>query len=143
MIEALLSLALVILPPAEQTKSHGVSITRVESEWRDSGVQEVWNKTDDWVRDFGLCVRRHESLNAGHYKANNPTSTASGAYQFLQSTWDGNARWATVAGQRVAVRYVGKPASSAPDWIQDAVFVHSVNNGGVLNWRGTNCGYGT
>jgi muramidase (phage lysozyme) len=104
----------------------------------DSG-HAVWWKTPRWIRDLGLCIRRHESINAGHYKADNGTSTASGAYQMIQATWDGNARYARWKGHYVARPYVGKPASSAPQWVQDVVFIHSIERGGIKAWHGTWC----
>jgi muramidase (phage lysozyme) len=91
------------------------------------------------VRDLGLCIRKHESINVGHYNAENPVSTASGAYQFIQATWDGNAKWAKFAGRYVAREYVGKPASAAPAGVQDIVFVHAIKQGGIRAWYGTNC----
>jgi hypothetical protein len=112
------------------------------NKWEDSGHHAVWKGTPQWIRDFGRCVRLHESRNAGHYKAQNK-SGASGAYQFMPSTWDGNARYTKVDGELVALEYVGKPARLAPPWIQDAVFIHSVSRGGMKNWNGTSCGYGT
>src|SRR5690554_2361534 len=36
---------------------------------------------------FLTCVRAAESDRSGGYAAQNPRSTASGAYQFLDSTW--------------------------------------------------------
>ena len=104
----------------------------------DSG-HAVWARTPGWIRSLALCVARHESIMAGHYKANNSRSTASGRYQLLQSTWDGNARWARWRGQFVARPFVGRPASDAAPWIQDVVFIHSIRNGGIKAWHGTWC----
>lgn len=60
---------------------------------------------------FLAAVRTHES--GGDYQAHNPTSTASGGYQFLDSTWRSEA---TAAGQPVTAR-----AMDAPPAVQDAV----------------------
>jgi len=84
----------------------------------------------DHVQDLAACIRQHESRH--DYDAENPVSTASGAYQFLDSTWRGNAKWVKGARQY-------KRASDAPPHIQDAVFLHSIRNGGHKNWRGTGC----
>ena len=108
--------------------------------WGDSGHPR-WNNVPAWTRVFGLCVRRHESLTAGHYRAENPISSASGAYQFLDSTWRGIAYWTKWRGEYVARKY--SRASYAPAWVQDLVFLHSVMRGGQRHWSGTGCGYGT
>ena len=78
---------------------------------------------------FLACVRRHES--GGDYRAENPVSTASGAYQFLDSTWR------TMSGR------AGHPgwghAAHAPAWVQDAVAVFTVQSGWASAWNGTGC----
>lgn len=90
----------------------------------------------NWVRTFGQCVIRHESATAGTYTARRTDGgTASGAYQFIDSTWRGNLR-ATGLG-------TWAHAWQAPPWVQDAVFEWSVRHGGIGNWNGTHCGYGT
>ena len=106
------------------------------SRYMDSG-HDVWGDTPRWIRDLSLCIRKHESLTAGHYKAHNGTSSAAGAYQFLDGTWQGNAKWAKWRGEYVARKY--KAANHAPAWVQDVVFVHSITNGGIKAWRGTGC----
>ncbi len=78
---------------------------------------------------FLSCVRARESK--GSYTAQNPSSTASGAYQFLDSTW-----------RNVSVRS-GNPgysrAAHAPWYVQDAVALWLYNNGGRSAWNGTGC----
>lgn len=103
----------------------------------DSNVPEVWKGVPLWVRQVGLCIRKHESIMAGHYKAHNGSSSASGAYQFLDGTWQGVAKWTKVKGEFVARKYAA--ANHAPAWVQDSVFIHSVLDGGLSNWRGTGC----
>lgn len=80
---------------------------------------------------FLVCVRAHESDTAGGYTAQNPRSSASGAYQFLDSTW-----------RNVSAR-AGHPgyakASHAPWWVQDAVALWLHDNGGRSAWAGTGC----
>lgn len=77
------------------------------------------------------CIRRHESDRAGGYSAENPRSSASGAYQFIDSTW------------RTASARAGHPGYSrakyAPWWVQDAVALHVINHGGRSHWAGTGC----
>ena len=53
------------------------------------------------------CIRWHESR--GDYRAENPTSSASGAWQFIDSTWE-------------SVTGLPAPASSYPRRVQDAAF---------------------
>ena len=77
---------------------------------------------------FLACVRQHES--GGDYRAENPTSSASGAYQFLDSTWR------TVSAS--AGHPSGHAAYAAP-WVQDAVAVWTVNHVGRSPWAGTGC----
>ena len=138
MIESLIvSAALVVLPNNITDQVATVATSVVNTYYDDSG-HRVWRDTPPWIRDFGRCVRHHESYHSGHYRANNPTSTASGAYQFLDGTWSGNAKY-----MKGAKKYAHLPASSAPPWVQDKVFIHSVERGGQSNWNGTNCGYGT
>lgn len=116
-------------------------IVSVPNVWRDSGDPRVWTGIPRWIRDLGLCIRKHESIEQGHYKAHNGTSSAAGAYQMLDGTWRGNAKWTKVHGKFVARKY--SAANHAPDWIQDAVFIHSIRHNGIHNWSGTHCGYGT
>lgn len=61
---------------------------------------------------FLAAIRSHES--GGDYSAYNAGGGASGAYQFINSTWSS---WATQAGYP---QYAGGPASSAPPAVQDA-----------------------
>ena len=78
---------------------------------------------------FLACVRRHES--GGDYRAENPVSTASGAYQFLDSTW-------RTMSARAGHRGWGH-AASAPPWVQDAVAQYTVDSGWRSAWNGTGC----
>lgn len=91
----------------------------------------------DWIDVFARCVHNHESANAGLYKALNGDSGASGAYQFLDSTWANVSRRAGHPGYAKAMH--------APPDVQDAVFRWTVlyDAGHQLHWKGTNCGYGT
>ena len=66
------------------------------------------------------CIRKWES--GGNYSAQNPTSTASGAYQFLDSTWQ------SVTGLS------GRAMNYSPS-IQDKAFYKLWNNGrGAGQW---------
>jgi len=89
-----------------------------------------------WLAAFQRCVIAHESLNAGLYTAHNPTSTASGAYQFIDSTWRA---WTARAG--IGREYLR--AMFAPPAVQDAVFFYGVSHGGGGAWAGDGCGHGS
>lgn len=132
MIETMM-MAAVMLPPVDDRHpkpSRGVS------RYMDSN-HAVWSDTPRWIRDLSLCIRRHESINAGHYDAANKSSSARGAYQMLSTTWLGNAKWAKWRGKYVARGYAS--ADQAPAWVQDVVFIHSIQQGGIKAWRGTGC----
>lgn len=68
---------------------------------------------------FLAAIRQHES--GGDYTAENKAGGASGAYQFIQSTWSSEAKAAGFA------QYAGGPASAAPPSVQDAVAAHMAN----------------
>ena len=105
--------------------------------WQDSGVAAVWAGATQAERDVWLCIRRHESLTAGHWTAQNGRSSASGAGQWLGSTWRGVAHWVTWHGQYVARGY--SRAKDAPPWIQDLAFRKVYRDGGLHMWAGTGC----
>lgn len=105
-------------------------------QYRDSNHPQIWGNTPKWIRDLAKCIRQHESKH--DYRAHNKSSSAAGAYQFIDATWQGNAKWTKWNGQRIAITY--KAANHAPAWVQDAVFIHSIKQGGIHNWNGTGCG---
>lgn len=81
---------------------------------------------------FLVCVRAHESDTAGSYLAQNPRSTASGAYQFLDTTW-------RVVSARAGHGGFAK-AKYAPSWVQDAVaYDTAIIRREKYHWRGTGC----
>lgn len=92
---------------------------------------------DRSMHPFLVCVRHHESDRGPHphkagYTAENPRSSASGAYQFIDSTW------------RNASRAAGHPgyarAKHAPPHVQDAVAYHvAIVQNGRSHWNGTGC----
>lgn len=77
---------------------------------------------------IAACIRKYES--GGNYQAQNPTSTASGAYQFLDSTWQ------AVTG------LPGRAMNYSPAQ-QDAAFYKLWDNGrGANQWvTAHKCGY--
>lgn len=65
------------------------------------------------VDQFLNAIKAHES--GGNYQAYNSAGGASGAYQYIQSTWSSYAKAAGYA------QYANGPASQAPPQVQDAV----------------------
>lgn len=89
------------------------------------------SRVEDRTAAIMRCIRAHESDTAGGYRAENPVSTASGAYQFVDGTWRELARR---AGLDVPPR-----ASQAPPRLQDAVARWALEHGYGSAWRGTGC----
>lgn len=87
--------------------------------------------TDDRTGAIMRCIRAHESDTAGGYRAENPDSTASGAYQFTDGTWRSVSR---EAGIRVPSH-----ASDASPALQDAVARYALTHGHAKAWDGTHC----
>ena len=71
------------------------------------------------VAQFLAATRQHES--GGDYTAYNAGGGASGAYQYIQSTWSSEAR-AAGYGQ-----YANAPAGNAPPAVQDAVAAYNAS----------------
>lgn len=76
-------------------------------------------------------VQHYES--GGDYTAKNPGSTASGAYQFTNSTWKS---YATQAGVDTSAY---PTAASAPPYLQDKVFQQAVTSNGLRDWTCPGC----
>jgi hypothetical protein len=91
---------------------------------------KVIQPTQNHVAPGGIaaCIRKYES--GGNYRALNPSSGASGAYQFMDATWQ------SVTGLS------GKAMNYSPAQ-QDAAFWKLWNNGkGAHNWvTAPMCGY--
>ena len=97
-------------------------------------MYEVWRGASHSERMTWLCIRRHESMS---YTGENPYSTASGAGQWLNGTWDGLKQWVKFRGKFVARQY--DEAKDAPAWVQDLAFRHVYKQGDLSMWRGTHC----
>lgn len=102
--------------------------------YQDSNMRSVWRGATHRERMIWLCIRRHESMS---YTGENPQSSASGAGQWIDSTWRGLAHWVKVDGQFVARQY--RRASHAPAWVQDAAYRHVYKRGDLSMWAGTGC----
>ena len=86
---------------------------------------------------FLRCVIGHESGNTRNpAKAENPTSTASGLFQFVDGTWRHYAKHI-----KAARKY--DHAADAPAAVQWQVALLAVKWNGHGHWKGTHCGYGT
>jgi hypothetical protein len=83
------------------------------------------------VADLAAIVKRFES--GGDYGAQNPHTTASGAYQFINPTWR------SYAGQIGVDTGQYPTAGSAPPEVQDAVFAQAVKNRGLGDWTCPGC----
>ena len=78
------------------------------------------------------CIRAHESDTAGSYAAQNPYSSASGAYQFIDGTWRRTLQRMGRAGEYSRAVY-------APPIYQDMVALWLLDHGGQSAWAGTGC----
>ena len=85
----------------------------------------------DPVASIMACIRAHESDTAGGYRAENPISTASGAYQYVDGTWRDLLREMGSRGPR--------HASDASPALQDAVTRYALTHGHAKAWNGTGC----
>ena len=74
-----------------------------------------------WRRRVPLVLKRIRHCESrGNYRAQNPRSTASGAYQFLDSTWGGHGGYAR--------------AKNAPPWMQDRKAILTWRAAGTTPW---------
>lgn len=138
MIDALALTAALTLagPNVEATEARDEVRPRVglAGRYLDSNVDRVWRGATHLERSIWLCIRRHESMS---YRGDNPHSSASGAGQWIRSTWLGLAHWVRVNGRWVARQY--REAKDAPAWVQDAAYRHVYARGDLSMWRGTHC----
>ncbi|MCO8295683.1 transglycosylase family protein [Tetragenococcus halophilus] len=74
------------------------------------------------VNDHLKQIAQRES--GGDIHATNPSSGASGKYQFLQTTWDSVA----------PAEYQGSPAANAPEEVQDAAAQKLYDTAGASQW---------
>lgn len=103
------------------------------------GASCQWHKTDAvwaqfpaWVEIFAKCVSHHESWSGHMWTAENPISTASGGFQFIDGTWRA---WRDRAG----VKAPGHAAYASPQ-TQAYVFAFGLTHyGGRGAWSGTGC----
>ena len=125
---------------AVQRPSRGVHATAVRQA---STIPARW-------RPFALCVSDRES--GGSYTARNDSSSASGRWQFLDTSWRRGlsfmvrdrlirAGMPTPAARSVRTYLAATHISRWPGPYQDAGFVAVVSKGGAFHWRlaGSRC----
>lgn len=87
---------------------------------------------DRKVVNFLGCVIKHESANTPNpVVAQNPRSSASGLFQFVDGTW-------RTLSSRYGVPGYSK-ARHAPAKVQIYVAYKTVQDGGRSHWKGTGC----
>lgn len=121
--------------PETATPAQNAVLTELARQAEARGSEETRSQIQR--NPFLTCVRHHESDRGAYphvngYGAQNPRSSASGAYQFLDSTW------------RVVSSQAGYPgyarAIHAPWWVQDAVAYNlAIERGQRFHWNGTGC----
>lgn len=123
-------------------KKKTVVIHHVTSSSGKCGASCQWHKTDSvwakypaWVQKFALCVSHHESWSPHMWTAENPISTASGGFQWIDGSWRTNMKRAGFSGP-------GHAAYASPV-LQAEVTAWVIVHHGQHNWVGTSCGYGT
>lgn len=115
--------------PAQHNVLKALSDQAAERQWLEAVHAEQMRIHN---HPFLVCVRNHESATAGLYAAQNPTSSASGAYQFIDGTWR---TVASRAGHGGYARAVYAPAN-----VQDAVaYDTAIVRGERYHWNGTGC----
>lgn len=138
-ITNLLMAATLTLSPVQAPTHTPIHATSVSTQRSWNSTMSVWSHYPKWVHTFGLCVAHHESWNAGLWTALNQWSGsgASGAFQYLDSTW-------RVHAQRAHIGTQYRKAMYAPAKVQVAVFAYNVYYKHAQRaWWGTHCGYGT
>ncbi len=98
-------------------------------------TDSVWAKYPAWVQVFALCVSHHESWSPHMWTAENPVSTASGGFQWIDGSWRVNMKRAGFSGP-------GHAAHASPI-LQAEVTAWVITHNGQRNWKGTHCGFGT
>lgn len=98
-------------------------------------TDSVWAKYPAWVETFAKCVSHHESWSPHMWTAENPISTASGGFQWIDGSWRTNLKRAGFSGP-------GHAAYASPV-LQAEVTAWVIAHNGQWNWKGTHCGYGT
>ena len=89
-----------------------------------SAAEEADNSGDSSVQINAHLQQIAQRESGGDIHATNPTSGASGKFQFLQNTWDSVA----------PAEYQGSPAANAPEHVQDAAAQKLYDTAGPSQW---------
>lgn len=141
---------LVVKPPvlsAEARKSFSPASRDLEG-WMPSLYRGIW--WDEKWADIRACIMKRESN--FRYKAANPTSSARGAYQFLDRSWRDGLVWMMIAESKKtgdgligeAKKLRKKPIHKWSRYWQDRAFYTALRDGkGIHHWKhqvpGTGC----
>ncbi len=140
---------LVVKPPvlsAEARKSFSPASRDLEG-WMPSLYRGIW--WDEKWADIRACIMKRESN--FRYKAANPTSSARGAYQFLDRYWRDGLVWMMIAESKKtgdgligeAKKLRKKPIHKWSRYWQDRGFYTALRNGkGLHHWKATVPGTG-
>lgn len=107
---------------AEEAAARPTTTREASSSGNGVGAQPA---TPGSYEDTLACIKHHESDTSGGYSAQNPNSTASGAYQVLDTTWNGYAGYAR--------------AIDAPPEVQDQWAREAIDASGTRPWNGSGC----
>jgi len=140
---------LVVTPPvlsAEARKSFSPASRDLEG-WMPSLYRGIW--WDEKWADIRACIMKRESN--FRYKAANPTSSARGAYQFLDRSWRDGLVWMMIAESKKtgdgligeAKKLRKKPIHKWSRYWQDRAFYTALRDGkGIHHWKATVPGTG-
>ncbi|MDW4186532.1 MAG: transglycosylase family protein [Staphylococcus saprophyticus] len=107
--------------PQQEATTQSASSSN-ESSSNESSSSEASESSSSGVNAHLQQIAQRES--GGDIHATNPSSGASGKFQFLQSTWDSVA----------PAEYQGQPAASAPESVQDAAAQKLYDTEGASQW---------
>ena len=142
---AILSLSLLAAQPALASNHPATTPEARDMKGIDASLYRGKHYNPNRWEEFRLCVIHRESR--GNYRAANKTSSARGAYQFLDNSWRDSLVWMLLpehrkqglAPQVKALR--AKPIHKWNRYWQDAAFWTVINAkpGNWRHWQGGSC----